>query len=259
MAVKIRDFKDYEVYSQLRVPKNIPFFIRCDGRGFHRLTSTLNFKKPYDEKLAKILVNSAKEIFSQGFNVVLAYVFSDEINLLFINEEIFNRRVEKLVSIIPSIISSKFTIEAYKLLGKEVVVSFDARIIPLAKEEILDYLVWRQSECFRNCINSYAYYVLINSGYTPHRASNYLRGKKAKELIEVISKFGRIKIDEIPLWHKRGVLIYWKLVEKEGFNPIKRMKVKVLRKVLVEDWNLPEFSSEEGKSLIASILSTFSS
>ena len=252
MPLKIKSFKEYEIYSQLKIPKNIPFFIRCDGRGFHKLTSRVPFEKPFDRKFMEIMVCAAKEVFKQGFNPCLAYVFSDEINFLFYKEDIFNLRLEKIVSIIPSIISSKFSLELFKRLGKEFTIAFDARIIPIPFSEITEYLAWRQAECFRNCINSYAYHTLISKGLSPSSASDFLKGKKAKELIEIIER--SIDFNKVPLWHKHGVLIYWEKVAKEGFNPISNEKVLVLRRRLKENWNLPRFTSEEGMKLIEAIL-----
>lgn len=83
MDKRIKDFKNYEAYSKYRVPEGVAFFERCDGRKFHKVCDFLELKKPFDERLAKILVVASSEVLRGGFNAILAYTFSDEVNFLF--------------------------------------------------------------------------------------------------------------------------------------------------------------------------------
>lgn len=168
----------------------------------------------------------------------------------------FNRRVEKLVSLIPSLLSSRFSLEILKLFNREIAVSFDARIIVLHIDEVIDYLAWRQLQCFRNCLNCYAYYSLIETGCDPRRASEVLRGHKTKELIALLHRVRgiSIKLDDISLWERRGVLLYWEIFHKDSNHQLTKEKTLRRKRELKEEWNLPIFSKLKGKTFLQRIL-----
>jgi len=246
------DFKEYEVFSRVKVPP-LPFFVRVDGRGFRKLLNGLGFKKPFDESFAKAMVESVKPLFEEGFNPSLIYVFSDEANILFVREEIFERRLEKIVSVIPSLVSSSFTLNVLKLKGRRIRASFDARVVIMDKERIVDYLAWRQNEAWRNCLNSYAYYSLISKGLKPREASKLLKGLKADQLQELIFREAGVNVAKAPPWQRKGILIYKRNYFKEGYDPIKGERVIAVRREVVEDWDPPLFQEEEGKRMVYEI------
>ncbi|MFQ6071586.1 MAG: tRNA(His) guanylyltransferase Thg1 family protein, partial [Methanosarcinales archaeon] len=134
--------KNREIYSELRVIP--PIVVRIDGRNFKNTLQRLQFKKPYSIKFAKAMADSIELFFrDSGLNPILGYTFSDEINLLFF-ELPFKGRVEKLDSIIPSFFSSALTILLTSYLkipsiGAGAVLSFDARVILLNKDNIIEY------------------------------------------------------------------------------------------------------------------------
>lgn len=186
-SMDVSEWNRYEIFSEIKVPYNIPFFVRCDGRNFHRLTEEMEFKKPYDKEFAEIMVKAAKCLFKGGFNPMLAYIFSDEVNILFL-EAPFNGRIEKIDSIVASFLGSAFSLELHFRKKVNKIISFDARIIPIPKEKILKYLAWRQLECWRNHINSYAFYTLIEKGLNREKAAKMLKGLKSIELHELVFK-----------------------------------------------------------------------
>lgn len=97
--------KDCEIFSQLKVPDTA--IVRVDGRRFGKVLRKLQFSKPFDIRFANGMVESIELFFSKsGINPVLAYLFSDEVSLLFIGDLPFNGRLEKIDSVIPSFISS---------------------------------------------------------------------------------------------------------------------------------------------------------
>ena len=61
-----------------------------------------------------------------------------------------------------------------------------------------------------------------------------------------------INFDKLPLWQKRGVGIYWGEIEKAGYNPIKNIEEKAIRRDLKVDMNL-ELGEKYG-SLIEKLL-----
>ncbi|OYT61946.1 MAG: tRNA 5'-guanylyltransferase [Thermofilum sp. ex4484_15] len=246
-------FKACEVFSGLRLPP-IPFFIRVDGRGFRKLLTELGFSKPYDVSFAKLMVESAKSVYEGGFNPALIYLFSDELNILFLKENIFSRRLEKIVSVIASLVSSTFSLKLLEIKGVRVKVAFDARAVIVGKEGILDYLIWRQNEAWRNCLNSYAYYSLLSKGLKPQEAHELLKGLKASQLHELIFRETGINVAKVPSWQRKGILIYKEVKVRKGYDPVKKVRVKALRKIIKEDWDPPLFE-KEGRVALSKILS----
>ncbi|RLE64620.1 MAG: tRNA 5'-guanylyltransferase [Thermoprotei archaeon] len=256
--MKIREFKEYEVYSRIVVPPSIPFIIRCDGRTFHRLEKVLSLERPFDERFMKCMVEAAKVLFREGFNPFLAYVFSDEVNYVFTSESIFSRRVEKLDSIVAGILSSALTLQVLKNFNVETVVSFDARVVPMKTEEIVEYLAWRQSVCWRNCLNAYAFKAMIDKGMNPREAQKRLNHLKGMELHDLIYRETGINIAEVPSWQRRGVIIKWKFIHREGYDELRKEKVVVRRRILEEVWEVTLFTNPEGVLFLRNALAVCS-
>ena len=236
-------FVDNEVYSGVELP-SMPFFVRLDGWCFHRIAKELRLKKPFDKSFSECMVKTASTFF-KFFNPTLAYIFSDEINILFTKHTTF-KRVEKIDSVFAGLASSTLLKELSKKkkIKRESCIAFDCRCIPIEKKDIIGYLIWRQSEAFRNCNNLYAYWLLQKKErLKPREAAKKVEGMKAKELRKLIDRYHGLK--KIPGWHERGVLLYKKVYEKEGFDPIKKKKVKVKRLKVFDDWNLPMFAKNK--------------
>lgn len=109
----------------------------------------------------------------------------------------------------------------------------------------------RQDEAWRNHINSYAFYKLIEEGYSRREAAEILKGKKYKDIHEFLFKKG-INLAKTPTWQRRGVLVY--KLRKEMSKKINDRVVKYYRNEIIVDWEIPLFSSEEGKRLLEKIL-----
>ena len=243
-----KEMKDREIFSSLRIFP--PFAVRIDGRGFRRELDSLHFEKPYDERFAHAMVDSIELFFrDSGLDPLFAFTFSDEINLFFY-EIPYNNRIEKINSIIPSFISSALTIK----LDLKKPIAFDSRVIPLGKEDIYRYLLWRQAETWRNHVSSYGYYTLLKSGLSENNAAKRLKNLKASSIHELVFQHG-INLAETPVWQRCGVLVYREKFEKEGFDPIKKIEVKTQRTRIIQEWNTPIFKSEEGKKFMIQILS----
>ena len=238
--------KGREIYSDLRVFP--PFAVRIDGRGFRRALS--DFKKPYDEIFAKAMADCVECFFrDSGLNPLFAFTFSDEINLFFY-EMPYNYRIEKIDSIIPSFFSSALTIR----LDLKKSVSFDSRIIPLGKEDIYRYLVWRQAETWRNHVSSYGYYMLRKTGLSENEAAGQLKNMKASAIHELVFKHG-INLAQTPAWQRCGVLVFRETYEKKGYDPLKKIEVTTQRTKIIQEWNTPIFRTDIGRDLISQLLS----
>ncbi|WP_457549291.1 tRNA(His) guanylyltransferase Thg1 family protein [Archaeoglobus sp.] len=235
------NWKWRELYVRLLSPS--VFILRIDGRNFTNVLK--DFEKPFDIRFAKAMVETCKEIMRE-FNPAFAYTFSDEVSFLF--RELFGCRVEKINSIIASEFSSRLSLK----LG--IPVSFDSRIIYASFDEISDYLKFRQDECWRNHINSYAFYTLLKEIGDRRKTQEFLNGKKSSEIHDLLFERG-INISKTPAWQRRGIMLYWEVVELE--KEFEGRKVRFKRRVIIENWDLPLFDSEEGKKLIEKVLSYF--
>ena len=233
-----------EIFSKTSVPYETNFFVRLDGWRFRKLSNAVGAEKPFDERFAKCLVNAGRVLFEKGFSPALIYVASDELNILFLGNVPFRGRVEKIDSVIPSLVSTAFTLQLQKTFGKTDNVAFDSRIVIMPSENaVMNYLAWRQTNAWRNHNNAYAYWLLRKMGYKPLEAAKKLKGMKTKEIHETLFRHG-INLAETPAWQRRGALLYKKPICKQ----------ETVRWKVEEDWSLPLFNKEDGAKLIHQIL-----
>ena len=241
--MRVSDFEDHEIYADLRaIP---PVIIRVDGRSFKNVLERHGFEKPFDDRFADAMAGAAESFFREsGLSPAIAYIFSDEINILFTDALPFSGRIEKLVSVISGYISSALT-RSLNIPG----IAFDGRVIPLHPGEILDYLIWRQSEAWRNCVNGYGYYLLRSIGLPGKDAASRMRGLRASGIHELCFQHG-INLDKVPAWQRRGILIHREAYTKRGYDPVRKIEVFAKRKKIVQNRDLPIFASDEGALMI---------
>jgi tRNA(His) guanylyltransferase len=245
---KSLDLTKHEIFSQLEIPPETPFFVRLDGWRFQAVSHAIGAERPFDEDFAKCLVTSGRALFQSNFNPALVYATSDELNTLFLQAVPFRRRVEKIDSVLAGVASSTFSLSIQRLFNKNTAVAFDSRIIlSSSQEKINEYLTWRQGDAWRNHNNAYAYWFFRKRGHKPSEASKMLKGLKTKELHEALFSQG-IKLAKTPPWQRRGILIYREPYQKNAKNHM------VTRRRTKENWNIPIFSSTRGKGLIQQIL-----
>ena len=70
-----------------------------------------------------------------------------------------------------------------------------------------------------------------------------LRRLRSKDLHDLLFSRG-ININETPFWQRRGLGIYRRDVEVEGYNPLEERRVVSIRKRAFVDWELPIFDAE---------------
>jgi tRNA(His) 5'-end guanylyltransferase len=236
-------FKLKEIYREIRALP--PVIVRADGRNFKESLARLHFEKPYDEKFEKAMVAAGHALMeASGLGPSWVYTFSDEFNIFF-KELPFDGRVEKLDSVVPSFLASALTIA----LDVDTPLAFDARVIPLHYEDVGGYLQWRQAEAWRNHMQSYGFYTLIKEGLAEKQASKKLLGMKFEDIHELMWQRG-VNLNETPGWQRKGIFIHRKTVAREGFDPLKKKKVRVKRLEVQETWDPPLFGSKEGEALL---------
>ncbi|WP_265444172.1 tRNA(His) guanylyltransferase Thg1 family protein [Acetivibrio straminisolvens] len=238
----------YETARDYCVLPGMHIVARIDGRNFTKLTKEVHkFEAPFDIKFTDYMIETAKHLMKCGFRIIYGYTQSDEISLLFHPEEnTFGRKVRKINSILAGEASAKFT----SLLGD--IGCFDCRVSELPNiEVVIDYFRWRQADAHRNSLNAHCYWALRRKGFSAIDATNYLSNKTVSDKNEFLSNEG-INYNDLPLWQRRGVGLYWKDFVIKGYNPIEKKKVEATRRDIKVDFNLP--LGDEYSFLISAII-----
>ncbi|MFL5352161.1 tRNA(His) guanylyltransferase Thg1 family protein [Archangium sp.] len=224
--------REGEFFHSLRLLRGAWCVLRVDGRGFSRFTEA-RYEKPFDIRLHQQMVRTASALVEE-LQGVYAYTESDEISVLFRPDwSLYDREVEKLVSLSAGIASATFTHEA----GVPAV--FDSRVwMGVSEDAVLDYFRWRQADATRCALNGWCYWTLRKEGQSVTQATKTLHGQSVGFKNELLFQRG-INFNELPLWQRRGSGISWERYEKEGVDPRGGQKVLTPRRRLRVDEALP--------------------
>ena len=232
LDTKMRRFETAADYCVL---PGIFMVARLDGRSFTRLTKEIcQFEVPYDNRFRDLMVSTARSLMTCGFQVRYAYLQSDEISLLFDDDErIFGRKLRKYNSTLAGEASARFSLE----LGQ--VATFDCRISQLPSVEfVVDYFRWRSEDAARNALNAWCYWTLRKEGVPVKDANEQLKGLTVGDKNEFLFQRG-MNYNDLPDWQKRGIGLSWKTTHREGFDPIKQQPVATTGREIYVDLELP--------------------
>lgn len=189
----------YRNLTDYRLLPNGYIMVMLDGRSFSKKIKN-NFKRPFDETFINLMNETAKYVCEKVSGCKLAYVQSDEINLIlyddFEKDPFFGNRLCKLQSIIASIATSKFNqlafIEVLKdnnchkddvinMIANSSLYEFDCKVwnVPNVNDAFASIL-YRQNDCIRNSKEAVA------QNYFSHKT---LHGKKTEEQIELVKEY----------------------------------------------------------------------
>ncbi len=236
--IKLTDavMERFERYSDITILSNCFFAIRVDGRSFHTEVKRMKLKRPFDKKLRNAL-NKAIKIVMKDFGSVFAYTESDECTFLFLKDnQIFDRRIEKLTSLVASKMSVEFA-KSSLVRDNKISPTFDARILELpSKDDVIKCFQWRQMDSHRNSISTQCFWRLVKSGMSERNAQKKMMGMKDTNKNELLfSQFG-INYNDTPQWQRKGTMFFVKQINKIGYNPIKKQKETAIRnKIMCED------------------------
>ena len=225
--------KTYEAASKTYLTCRTPVIIRIDGKAFH--TFTKGFKKPFDHIFVKSMQETMRYLCQNIQGCVFGYTQSDEISLVLVdytNLEScawFDNQVQKIVSVAASMATMAFSkafdkyrneyIEAVMELqdgdiesdylealwrAEERGAMFDARAFNLPKEEVANYILWRQQDASRNSVNSVA---------QAHFSHKELQGKSNSQMQDMLFIAKGINWNDFPTYLKRGTAC-----RRETFN-----------------------------------------
>lgn len=148
-------FKEQEKLNNLRFLLNTYIVIRVDGCKFHSYSSEHNFDKPNDKRALDLMAEAARQVILMfKGDISLAYGHSDEFSfLLNASSNIYNRRKEKIISMITSVFTAYYNSkwDQYFDIPQKIPAFFDARADEYPRyKDVIDYFRWRQIDCHIN-------------------------------------------------------------------------------------------------------------
>ena len=240
----------YETALDLCVLPGIYMAARIDGRNFTRLTKEVyKFECPFDARFRDMMTATTEHLMNCGFRVVYGYTQSDEISLLFHqNEDAFGRKLRKFESILAGEASARFSL----LLGA--MACFDCRLIQLPTIDLVrDYFRWRNEDAHRNALSAHSYWALRKEGKGINDATQTLNGMSVAEKNELLYQRG-INFNDLPNWQKRGIGLYWEDFQKSAMNPKTGEAVVATRRRIKVDLELP--MRDQYSDFIAALLAS---
>jgi tRNA(His) guanylyltransferase len=179
-----------------------PALCRVDGKAFHTFTKGL--KRPFDERLSGLMVDTAKFLVEKT-HCKWAFVESDEISLCWFSSDtdsqiFFDGKTQKIVSVTASLATYYFNWELTLRIPEKATTMalFDARCWSVPSiEESLIYANWRQQDTVKNAASMAAH-----ANYS-HKE---LQGVNTRSKIGMLKKKG-IEFDEYPSAFRNGTFI----------------------------------------------------
>lgn len=233
------EMRKFEYFHSLRIiPKAFPI-IRVDGRGFSKLTKDLT--KPFDNAFHHCMVQTTQELVRE-FGAIYGYTESDEISILLPrNSNLFDREVEKLISISASVATAQFNATKNSFVGPVGQLPdghFDSRIFVAPDvATVRDYFSWRQADSARNCLNSATFWALVQSGKSHRAAAKAMHQANQEKNNEILHSLG-VNFAALPGWQRNGTGVYYKTVDKGSFNLKTDEWTIVKRRAMEVDENL---------------------
>lgn len=224
----------YEQANDRITPPGFNIVARLDGRGFTRLTKeVMNYEAPYDERFRDAMLATMQTLMDCGFQVNFAYAQSDEISLWFdVNCDSFGRKHRKWLTVLAAEASARLSL----VIGQPA--AMDCRLSELPSLDlVIDYFRWRMEDAGRNCLNSYAYWLLRKQGVDAAEATARLCGSTNAAKHELLFANG-IVFDRLPTWQKRGFGMTWEMYEKPAVNRLTGESTAAIRRRLVPVFEL---------------------
>ena len=216
LGKRMKEF--YEQVPKTRLVRRMPVMIRIDGKAFH--TFTRGFQKPFDEVLIESMQETMKYLCENIQGCVFGYTQSDEITLVLVDYKKltssawFDYEVQKICSIAASMTTMKFNqvfqtninlyCRADDSTGAQLSwyiaainkgAMFDARCFNVPKEEVTNFIYWRQLDATRNSIQ------MVGQA---NFSQKQLHGKSCNAIQDMLFTEKGINWNDYPTYMKRG-------------------------------------------------------
>lgn len=267
----------YEQVPKTKLIRRMPVIIRIDGKAFH--TFTRGFQKPFDEILIETMQETTKYLCENIQGCVLGYTQSDEISLILVDYQRLNTsawfdyEVQKMCSIAASMAtmifnkifadkvweyiamqnfsltpqSTEFQKEQEKYndalrKAKNKGAMFDARVFNIPKEEVTNYIYWRQLDATRNSIQ------MVGQSQFSHKE---LQNKTCNDIQNMLMVQRNINWNDFQSYLKRGSCVIKSPAKKRivednlGENGEKIGSTVIVRSVWFIDKDIPIFKGED--------------
>lgn len=205
--------KEYEmVETGRRFLPMLPIYARIDGKCFSKFTR--NMERPYDVNMSNCMIDTTS-VLVEKTGALVGYTQSDEISLLWYTDNIesqifFDRRIQKMVSVLASMTTSLFTFEAMKYWPTHTqnnMPLFDCRVFQLpTQEEATNVFLWRELDATKNAVSMAARSMFSH---------NAIMNKNGKEMQEMMWSEFNVNFNDYPSFFKRGTFIQRRKVFKE--------------------------------------------
>ena len=278
LANRMKEF--YETIPKTRLMRRCPVVVRIDGKSFH--TFTRGFQKPFDEILIQSMQETMKYLCENVQGCVLGYTQSDEISLILVDYKKFNSsaffdyEVQKVCSITSSMATMAFNKYFEKRVDKaydyywnawncsekkeeklfdsyyksiEKGAMFDSRCFNIPKEEVTNYIYWRQLDASRNSIQ------MVGQANFSHKE---LHKKTTNQIQDMLMTQKGINWNDFHAYQKRGSCcikeVYY--VNKNGEEVFVKDSNKddvTKRSRWIIDKNIPIFKGE-GRQYIENLI-----
>lgn len=244
---------NYENITRYYLTRRMPVIIRIDGKAFH--TFTRGFKKPFDDVLVKTMQQTMKYLCENIQGCVLGYTQSDEISLALVDyaelttDAWFGNNLQKMCSVSASMATmafNKFFYDNmpadeensgtyYKALEKGAM--FDSRVFTIPKEEVCNYLIWRQQDATRNSIQSVG---------QANFSDKEMYKKSTKDIQDMLMTQKNINWNDYAATLKRGSCCIKKTIQdpdvdiKDGAYPVTKWVIDNEIPIFTQDRNYVE-------------------
>ena len=269
LANRMKEF--YETIPKTKLMRRCPVVVRIDMRAGH--TFCRGFERPFDEIFILSMQETAKYLCENIMGCVLSYQQSDEISLILVDYKklnssaFFDYEVQKVCSIIASMATMAFNkyfeeevrynfdcffepwnddekekklfSSYFKSIKKGAM--FDSRCFNIPKEEVTNYIYWRQLDASRNSIQ------MVGQANFSHKE---LHKKTTNQIQDMLMTQKGINWNDFPTYQKRGsccikeVYYIGKNGEEVSVEDSNKDDVTKRTRWIIDD-NIPIFKGED--------------
>ena len=260
IANRMKEF--YETVPKTKLMRRCPVAVRLDMRAGH--TFCRGFMRPFDGNFIKAMQDTMRYLCENVQGCVFGYTQSDEISLILVDYKklnsyaFFDYEVQKVCSITASMATMAFNkyfkssvdnnyeyfLEAWNRNEKEEKLfnsyfksiekgaMFDSRCFNIPKEEVTNYIYWRQLDCIRNSVQ------MVGQA---NFSEKELHKKNRDQIKEMLITQKGINWEDLPMYQKYGSCC---VKEKYQCENVDIKDGAVIRTRWVIDKNIPVFRND---------------